>query len=599
MIEQAVSMYLDRSQIVSELVVQYEQFRAGRSVAEEEWSTTQNMIFATDAAMSVGVEAASTWRNNSTRGKLAQIRDNLHANYSSAILGNKEWIKWDATARTDNVTEQRSVITAYMKNKLMLSGFDRVVDRLLLDYIDKGVAFASCRYVTKTYKRKDKSTGLVTTVTEYVGAEAVRHDPLDVVINPTASSIENSPQFIRTLVTTGELLAMKESMLQDAAFTNKIEAMIKMRQFAGTGAHDDTLKNVEYSVQGFSSFSDYLKSGIVELLEYHGNIVTKDGVLKHNQRVVIADRAIELIVEDGDLLPSRSFIKMVGWRDRPNNLYSQSPLAKLIGMQFRLDKLENIKSDAMDLSIEPPLVISGEIDDFEWKPAAVIRTDVDGQIHELGKSVTGILTAQSEIAALEQAMEEFAGAPKQAMGFRTAGEKTAFEVQSLETAGSRIFQQKVAKFERELLEPLLNDMLALSREYMTSAEEIKQIDPDLNVENFISVTRDDLVAAGYIRAVGSRHFADKARTMQELNTLANSSLLALIQPHVSVKAVADLVANLLDLDRYNIVQTYKGIEEQAEMALHSRELQQQVEMTSTTNTMPSQQDAANIMLGAQ
>jgi len=45
-----------------------------------------------------------------------------------------------------------------------------------------------------------------------------------------------------------------------------------------------------------------------------------------------------------------------------------------------------------------------------------------------------------------QIMEEMAGAPKEAMGIRTPGEKTRYEVQSLENRSGRIFNHKVLNF---------------------------------------------------------------------------------------------------------------------------------------------------------
>jgi len=581
MIEQALSMYQSRDEIIPELIRTYENWRTSRAAIEKEWSDTQQMIFATDAAQSVGAVASSGWKNNSTRGKLAQIRDNLHANYASAILNNPTNFKWESYGSSPDIHRKRTVITAYMQNKLDQSGFDRVVSKLLWDYIDYGVAFASGRWVSKTRKVKNKVTGVEEVITEYTGIEAVRHSPYDVIINPTAASIEDSPQFVRSLVTIGELLSMNKNMQHDDAFKTKVSAMMAIRK--NNGGADDTFKDISYQVQGYGSYSDYLQSGVVELLTYYGNIVTNDGELLENQRVVIADRSILLIQDEYDPLPSRSFIKMTGWRDRPDNLYSQSPLAKLIGLQFRLDKLENTKSDAMDLAIEPPIAIKGQIEDFVWQPGEIIDVDVDGDLQELGKNLNGVLTAQNEIAALEAAMEEFAGAPKQAMGFRTPGEKTAFEVQSLETAGSRIFQQKVIKFERELLEPLLNDLLALARLNLQTKDEIKVIDPDLRVDDFIAITVDDLIANGTIKAIGSRHYITKAQLMQELAGIVNSGLLPLIQPHISGVKLAELVSDVLQIDRYDIMRPMVGLEEQADMQMLSQQLQENVAMAASEN----------------
>ena len=77
--------------------------------------------------------------------------------------------------------------------------------------------------------------------------------------------------------------------------------------------------------------------------------------------------------------------------------------------------------------------------------------------------VITIIAASNEIHTLEEKMELYSGAPREAMGIRTAGEKTAFEVQSLQNAAGRIFQEKITSFEIELLEPILNAMLESAR----------------------------------------------------------------------------------------------------------------------------------------
>ena len=191
-------------------------------------------------------------------------------------------------------------------------------------------------------------------------------------------------------------------------------------------------------------------------------------------------------------------------------------------------------------------------------------------------------------------MEEFAGAPKQAMGFRTPGEKTAFEVQSLETAGSRIFQQKVTKFEKEILEPLLNDMLNLARVHMNGAEDIKVIDPDLNIEDFINMSSEDLIASGSLRAIGSRHFIAKSQTIQEINMLVSSGMLPMIQPHMSGKKLADLVNDLLELDKYEVFRPMAGVEETADIQNHASQLQEQMATSSEEDVELSPEDAAAV-----
>ena len=46
-----------------------------------------------------------------------------------------------------------------------------------------------------------------------------------------------------------------------------------------------------------------------------------------------------------------------GWRPRPDNLYAMGPLDNLVGMQYRIDHLENLKSDVFDQIAYPILKI--------------------------------------------------------------------------------------------------------------------------------------------------------------------------------------------------------------------------------------------------
>jgi hypothetical protein len=162
-------------------------------------------------------------------------------------------------------------------------------------------------------------------------------------------------------------------------------------------------------------------------------------------------------------------------------------------------------------------------------------------------------------------MEELAGAPKQAMGIRTPGEKTKYEVQSLENAAGRIFQSKVSWFERNILEPLLNGMLAESIRNFEGVERIRAIDEDFGTEMYVEVTKDDLSAEGKLYPVGARHFADQARFIQELTqTMAAMQAMPTVAAHISGKAIAKAMEENLGWHNYKIVKDNVAILEQAE-----------------------------------
>src|SRR5690606_11081713 len=236
-----------------------------------------------------------------------------------------------------------------------------------------------------------------------------------------------------------------------------------------------------YIADGFGSMHEYLQSGCVEVLDFYGDIHDGEGNLKRSQIITVIHRCWVGSSEDLPNWLGTAPIGHVGWRKRPDNLWAMGPLDNLVGMQYRIDHLENIKADAMDLAILPPLKIIGEVEEFEWHPGAEIHIDENGDVQELGKNAQWVIQSESQIQMLEQRMEMYAGAPREAMGIRTAGEKTAFEVQQLQNAAGRIFQEKVTHFEIELLEKLLNGMLECAKRNLDEQDVVSAIDDDLGV----------------------------------------------------------------------------------------------------------------------
>ena len=241
------------------------------------------------------------------------------------------------------------------------------------------------------------------------------------------------------------------------------------------------------------------------------------------------------------------------------------PLDNLVGMQYRLDHLENLKADVFDQIAHPMTVIYGMVEDFEWEPGGRIYADTDARVDILRPDTT-TLNAEFQMEQLMQNMEELAGAPKQAMGIRTPGEKTAFEVQALENAAGRIFQQKIQKFEEEFVEPLLNQMLEVARRNIGPSESVKVFNDDFAVQQFLQITPDTLNQRGKLYPVGARHFAQRAQVVQNLLGFINSAAYQdpAVSAHISGKKIAQLMEEHLGLDRYELVQDNIRIAENQE-----------------------------------
>ena len=276
---------------------------------------------------------------------------------------------------------------------------------------------------------------------------------------------------------------------------------------------------------GFGDYYEYLTGDTVELLDFYGNLYdSKTGKLEKNVIVTVVDRCKIVRNEPNPSWLGTVPIRHCPWRVRQDNLYGMSPLANLVGLQYRIDHLENLKADVFDLVAFPLLKIKGNVEEFQYKPGATIFCGDEGDVAFLSPDAQA-LNADMQINLLEARMEELAGAPKEAMGIRTPGEKTAFEVQKLDNAASRIFQNKITYFERNLLEPVLNDMLEVAKRNLDTYDIVRTVEPETNVVLFEEINKELLSGQGKMVAQGARHFAEKNNLLQNLVQASNTALM--------------------------------------------------------------------------
>lgn len=524
----------------------------------QEWKELRNYIFATDTTTTSNSDLP--WKNKTTLPKLCQIRDNLHSNYLSALFPNDDWLKWDAYTSADATKAKKQAIEAYMANKCRVSHFRTEMSRLLLDYIDYGNVFA-----TADFEFSSRENAVGEQVIDYVGPKARRISPLDIVFNPLASSFKDSFKIVRSLISIGQLMSMAETNPENAFLKTAIQNRDKIKSYASAYGIEEADKSEGFLMDGFGNYSEYLGQDYVEVLTFYGDLFDVESrTLSKGKKVTVIDR---MWVIDNIDIPSwlgSAPIYHVGWRTRSDNLWAMGPLDNLVGMQYRIDHLENLKADAMDLAVLPPLVISGEVEEFRYAPGEEIHIDENGAVTELARNAQWVIQSENNIQTLEQRMEMYAGAPREAMGVRTPGEKTAFEVQTLENAASRIFQEKINTFEIELLEPLLNAMLETSRRNLDGEDVIKVMDNDLGAQTFLSITKDDITANGVLRPIGARHFAAQAQLVQNLQGIFNSPMGQAVAPHLSALALSRLLEDTLNLQRFALFRPNAAVFEQQE-----------------------------------
>tara|TARA_R110000824_G_scaffold220060_1_gene407058 strand:- start:884 stop:2722 length:1839 start_codon:yes stop_codon:yes gene_type:complete len=570
---------LDRDSMARTLAGLYNQWYTQRTPKEEEWRELRNYLFATDTTTTSN--STLPWKNKTTVPKLTQIRDNLHANYLDALFPNDDWMKWEGYDLESSTKDKRKAIQAYMSNKLRESGFRETISSLVYDYIDYGNAFGEVTYVDEHHI--DEITQ--ERITTYKGPKIVRISPFDLVFNPTAPSFAEAPKFTRYMKSIGELkkdIKYRPDLQYDKAAFDKV---VDIRKSISSFNKEDISKAEAFLVDGFGSLQEYYQSGMVEIIEFEGDYYNQaTDELEENKVITIVDRSYVIKNEVNPSWLGKDTKTHVGWRERPDNLYAMGPLDNLVGMQYRVDHLENLKADALDLTIHPPLKIKGDVEPFTWGPEETIHIPEDGDVTAMPPNPAAF-QVNNEIAALLQVMEEMAGSPKESMGIRTPGEKTAFEVQQLQNAASRIFQHKVNRFEREFLEPVLNKMLEMSRHYIDSQELTRVMDDDIGVMDFLSITKDDLTIRGKLRPIGARHYAMRAQLLQNILGVFNSPIGAIIQPHISGKRIAQMVEEYMGFEKYDFIGEFIGLFEQGEQQKIVQQVQKELQQSMTEPNM--------------
>lgn len=563
---QEINAILTGEDLATFVTNKYVTWRGERDGWTESMKELRNYIFQTDTTQTSNKKLP--WKNTTSLPKICQIRDNLHANYMAALFPHDNWFKWDAATQDAANRETATLIESYMKQKIRESGFKKVVASLLYDYIDSGNAFGEV-----TYESSSHVTPSGTAVQVYSGPRLNRISPYDIYFDISAQDFKDASKITRTIVSLGSLKAASES---DPSFSWVEEALkdrTALSMDLSSYSDSDLDKSEGIMIDGMGSLSSYYSSDMVELLEYEGDTLNPTtGEVQMNRRVIILDRRKVVSDEPMDSWLGRSNKEHVGWRLRSDNLMAMGPLDNLVGMQYRLDHLENLKADVFDQIAHPMVYVKGQVEDWQWEPGGRIYGDVDSDVKILRPDAAA-LGANFEIEALMRNMETLVGAPREAMGVRTPGEKTAFEVQSLENAAGRIFQQKIQFFEEHLIEPLLNQMLESARRNIDAVEVVKVLDEDFAVEQFLQITPEIIGSKGKLFPIGARHFAKQAQIVQNLLGFINSAAYSdpAVAAHVSGLQIAKLMEENLGLDAFELVQdNIRVAEQQKTQALSSQ-----------------------------
>lgn len=581
-----ISTDLDKDSLGREIGLKWASWDAARTEWKERYKEVLQYLYATKTDEIIG-QASQPWKSNTHIPKMTQLRDLLVTYYAESLFSLDNYIEWKASSANSDVLTKRNLIRDYVKDLLDRGNYRRVVDQLLEDYVDSGNAFATPEWVVETVKTR---TGIKE---KFKGVKILRINPMDIVFDPLAVDFASTPKILRTIKTLGEIksLSDKDPAMQKA-FKRIVDNRNRVREAMSNG--DDIVNNM-CEIAGFGNMSTYMASDTCELLTFIGDLYDseKDKLYK-NAKIVVMDRCVVLSNETFEDTDSFNLIFHAGWRRRKDTLWAMSPLENLLGMQFRIDYLENKRADVYDFTSNPILLTLGEVElPEEIRPGVHISGDATATVRYLAPDVS-ILQSSTLMAEYMAQMEEFAGAPREMAGFRTPGEKTAFEYSQMLTAAQRIFQKKIRNFEL-MTEELINAALSLQLHKSEGQTlELKVWDDKAGVYAYKKVTVEDIKGDGAIRAIGSVSFADKAQLAQNLTQLGNSGLFMdpSVLANISPAKLGETLIHATGLDRVNgLFKTNSRLYEQAEQQKLNAQLLQEVQQELSQPTVDDMMQA--------
>jgi hypothetical protein len=559
-----------------EITDMWDSWKGAKQVREGVVAEVLQYLYATSTDETQNVENG---HNHTThRPKLTSIYDNLLANYVSGLMPSDSFFKFDAEDEKSVDKEVKVKIEAYLrtKHRQMPNKFRGQIKTLVADWL-LGDCFAQVSYVNQTHT--DPNTGEIKQ--GYQGPVVDRIKMNDIAFNPLATSFAASPKVIRSVKTLGELARDVEEHPELQYQKETFDKIVANRSAAQGVKENDLNESVQMEYDGFGNYAQYIKGHEVEILEFYGDIFDLDsGELLKNYQVTVFDRMYVARQQPVDTYNGHPMIFHASYRKRHNSQYGMGALENLLGMQYYINHLENAKADAFDDMLIPDRVVAGDVEEVVGEKGSVTYyVDSQGSVRNLAPDAT-VLNADFKIREIEDNMERYAGAPSEGIGIRTPGEKTKFEVGTLENNRGRFFQHNMQEFESQILEDILNAEAYISRKYLAQSQDTIRLDDETTgAKVFKKVTGADIMGNGKLLPMGARHFAKHAQLSQNLSQFQNQVLSTdpELRQHFPSIRLAKLWEELMEFERYGLVQAYGRIPEQ----LHAQRLVQAAQDTAS------------------
>ena len=543
---------------ISELWERYNTERRNALTLNEE---ARKFTYATDVDSTSAADLPH--KNRTHQPKLTQIADTLKSQYFEASLSMPDFFKFPPPRSINN-----SIAVAmekWIRVKLEQRKFRETTGRELInDYVD----FGNC-FVTVDYVIERDNLGRM----RYKGPSWQRISPMNIVFNPR-ESFKKSIKLEKRLFHVSDIKEFSSTYPKSGFKQGIIDKAISTRHPEGIDDWVEVVKNRGINMDGYGGFDQYFKQDMAEILIYRGDVFNPNTGKTQRNRVVYVMDKVHVIRNEPSQAPSGyDGIHHAGWRIRPDNTWAQGPLDNLVGMQYRIDHLENLKADVFDIIAQPVLFVKGD-DVMEptegYRPGAVYYGGVDSDVRTIVPDATA-LNADNQIANYHRMMEEMAGAPPETRGIRTPGEKTAFEVSKLDQNATMMFVDKARIFER-MLETMLKETFELMLINFDIEEYMEIFGEDAESEALNTLALETTLARGEFVAIGARHWTRRNRETLEMQNFMSGPLQdPKVRAHVDGAKLASFWERKLNIEDEGIVEDYAGVKEDVRLQAIAQE----------------------------
>ena len=565
--------YNNKAALAGDIAGYWEEWNSSRETALALWSEIDNYLLATDTSM---LEGGENFDHKTHIPIASELHEDLLAIVYSTMFPHEDWLGWKGFEINAITKQLRSKVKSYIKQCHALSGFNIQMRKVIDDLVRYGNCFAQAYYKNDTV---DTEEGYLS---GYSGPAVKRISPFDIVFNPTATDFEKTPKIIRSLVSVGELLEFLENISdEDQMITSEETQSLLQRRTGGFRDRAERYKDKQFTPQGFGSLDEYYSSGYVELLWFYGDILDEVETKVYKKRCIVVVDKDTIILDKEEIKPS---VFKGGWTARPDNLWSQGPLDKVIGINYMINHRENGKNDAIDKFIYPDRSYVGDVEEIYDEVTGHTKYIMPegGSVSDIRPDST-VLTFDNQIMMHRDLARTSARLPQQLAGFRTAGEKTATEVQSLNDGAFRGFINKVAQVEEDLLEPLVQAEMRIAKDNFSSIIKVLEEDEE-GILLTTSITEEDLSANGKLLPVGSRRFSRQLQQLQGLTQLTNTNIAQMVAPHINTYNLAKTVEGLYGFDQYAFINKFASIDENLEMQEKQMMAEQEMVKSSSQPT---------------